>query len=120
MLFVDLWLPPHDLAAQMGYMRTWLDRHRIEASGFSLEDSVARVAFRKKLQADAFALQFGGQVFPIAHEPGNGGVSETLPIVAPLPTSAVALAAASRESSLSVSGQSDENEVRVYVAADGC
>ena len=104
MLFVDLWIPPDDFAAQMGDMRIWLDRHQIKTSGFSLKDSIARVAFRQKMQAEAFALQFGGRVFPIADKPGNGELSETLPIAAPLPALAVALAAARRETSLSVSG----------------
>jgi hypothetical protein len=119
MLFVDLWLPLANLAAQMGSMRIWLDRHGIETSGFSLTDNIARVAFREKLQAEAFALQFGGRVFPIANKRGDGELSETLPIAAPLSALAAAVAAARRANSSSNSGRSGDNEVRAYVAENG-
>jgi hypothetical protein len=80
MSFVDLRVLPHDLGRQMGDMRIWLDRHNVETLGFFLAKSIARLKFREKLQAEAFALQFGGRVLPVRDEPGNGKVPETLPI----------------------------------------
>src|ERR1051325_4644845 len=85
MPFVDLRILPDDLGRQMGDMRIWLDRHKAETSGFSITKSIARLEFREKLQAEAFALQFGGRVLPVPDQPGNGKLPETLPIVvAPL------------------------------------
>ena len=80
MLIVDLRLRMHDLAAQMADMRIWLDHHSIEASAFSLTNSIACLAFREELQAEAFALQFGGRVRPISDEPGNREPRESIPI----------------------------------------
>lgn len=70
MFFVDLLLPRHDLAEQLGEMRIWLDRHNVETSGFLLKGAVARLAFRVKPQAEAFAVRFAGGVIaapPIRH-----------------------------------------------------
>jgi hypothetical protein len=85
MLTVDLWLPRRDLATQMANMRIWLDQHDVETSGFSLANNIASLAFRVRLQAEAFALQFGGSVLPDPEpeEGRNGDLWETLPIVGP-------------------------------------
>ena len=62
MFFVDLRLAPHDLAAQMGDMRIWLDRHMVEASGFLVKGAMARLAFRVKDAAEGFASRFAGRM----------------------------------------------------------
>jgi hypothetical protein len=62
MFFVDLRPPPHNLAAQMGDMRIWLDRHKVETSGFRVEGAMARLAFRVKGEAEGFALRFAGRM----------------------------------------------------------
>ena len=70
MFVVDLRLPPDDLACQMGDMRVWLDRHRVETSSFFYEEGihfgVARLAFSVKREAEAFAEQFADRVAPNA------------------------------------------------------
>ena len=59
MFVVDLRLPPDDLVSQMSAIRVWLDGHGFETSGFSYEEgsdcAVARLAFRVRLEAEAFA-----------------------------------------------------------------
>jgi|HubBroStandDraft_6_1064221.scaffolds.fasta_scaffold758370_1 hypothetical protein len=62
MFFVDLRVPPHDLADHMGDMRIWLDRHKVEASGFRVEGALARLAFRVKAEAEGFASRFAGRM----------------------------------------------------------
>ena len=59
---VHLQLPQNNLAAQMGAMRTWLDRYNVEPSGFSYRQGisclVACLEFRVKRQAEAFSAWF--------------------------------------------------------------
>jgi hypothetical protein len=62
MFFVDLRVPPHDLADQMGDMRIWLDRHKVEASGFRVEGTLARLTFRVEAEAEGFASRFAGRM----------------------------------------------------------
>ncbi len=62
MFLVDLRIARHDLAAQMGDMRTWLDRHKVEASGFFIKGAMARLGFRVKDEAESFALRFAGRM----------------------------------------------------------
>ena len=68
MFVVDLRLPPDDLVSQMSAIRVWLDGHGFETSGFSYEEgsdcAVARLAFRVRLEAEAFAGQFAGRLAP--------------------------------------------------------
>jgi hypothetical protein len=66
MFFVDLRLPPHDLAAKMGDMRIWLDKHHIETSGFFVKEetgcTMARLAFGGRREAEHFASRFTGRM----------------------------------------------------------
>ena len=68
MFTVALRLPPDDLACHMSDMRVWFDGHRVETSGFSYEEgsdcAVARLVFRVKPEAEAFAGQFAGRLIP--------------------------------------------------------
>ena len=62
MFFVDLRLPPRDLAARMNDMRMWLDRHEIETADFVVKGATARLAFRVSENAEAFATRFAGRI----------------------------------------------------------
>jgi hypothetical protein len=62
MFFVDLRIPRHELAAQMGDMRIWLDRQKIETAGFFMAGALARLAFKNAPQAEAFAVRFAGSM----------------------------------------------------------
>jgi hypothetical protein len=77
MFFVDLRLPPHDLPAQMGDMRIWLDRHEVETSEFLVKGAMARLAFRVKPQAEAFAVRFADRMIPRPADPGQANHSAT-------------------------------------------
>ena len=52
----------------MSDIRVWLDGHRVETSGFSYEEgsdcAVARLVFRVKPEAEAFAGRFAGRLIP--------------------------------------------------------
>jgi len=111
MPFVDLPILPHDLGHQMGDMRIWLDRHKVETSGFSITKSIARLEFREELHAEAFAYQFGGRVLPVPDQPGNGKLPENLPIVVtPLIASAERRPANRRQISPPRYGRSERHE----------
>jgi hypothetical protein len=62
MFFVDLRIPRHELAAQMGDMRIWLDRQKIETAGFLIKGALASLAFNGAMQAEAFTVRFGGSM----------------------------------------------------------
>ena len=66
MFTVALQLPPDDLACHMSDIRVWLDGHRVETSGFSYEEGsdCARLVFRVKPEAEAFAGRFAGRLIP--------------------------------------------------------
>ena len=72
MFFVDLRLPPRDLATQMSDMRVWLDRHKVETSGFLVKGAMARLAFRASRHAEAFAARFAGRIIPNPPNPIRG------------------------------------------------
>ena len=66
MVFVELRLSLLDLLGDMADMRIWLDRYRVDSSGFSCLDHpdgmLAHVAFKKQSEAEAFAARFAGRV----------------------------------------------------------
>ena len=75
MFLVHLQLPPNDLAAQMGDMRIWLDRHNVGTSGFSYREGIgcamACLEFRLKCQADAFSAWFFNRGVPAKYRFGQ-------------------------------------------------
>lgn len=87
MFFVDLRLPPRDLAAQMGDMRVWLDRHEIDTARFLVNGAMARLGFSDRQHAEAFAARFAGLITPdpliSENEAGRPDRNETgAPVVA--------------------------------------
>jgi hypothetical protein len=66
MVFVELRLNSLDLLSYMADMRVWLDGHCIETAGFSYREHIdratARVAFKMRAQAEAFAARFSGRI----------------------------------------------------------
>jgi hypothetical protein len=66
MFFIQVRLNSLDLSDHMSQMRTWLDANGIETAGFSyrerIDRAVARVAFKAKTEAGAFAGRFAGRV----------------------------------------------------------
>ena len=64
MFFVDLRLPPRDLAAPMAEMRIWLDRRGIETAKFRVEGAMTRLGFSDRRHAEAFAARFAGLITP--------------------------------------------------------
>lgn len=78
MFFVDLRLPPRDLASQMRDVRIWLDRHKVETSGFLVRGAMARLGFSASRHAEAFAAQFAGRIIPAPRSgTGRGGPAAT-------------------------------------------
>ena len=75
MVFVEVWLNSLDLPRDLADMHTWLDKNAVDTTGFSYREQVdrmlARIAFRTKAGADAFAACFAGRVVSdIAPSPG--------------------------------------------------
>jgi hypothetical protein len=66
MVFVEVRLNSVNLLRDMADMRIWLDRYRIDGTGFSClshpDGMLARVTFKKQSQAEAFAARFAGRV----------------------------------------------------------
>jgi hypothetical protein len=76
MVFVEVWLDSSDLPSDLADMRTWLDKNAVDTTGFSYREQVdrilARIAFRTKAGAEAFAACFAGRVVSdIAPSPGR-------------------------------------------------
>lgn len=67
MFFVQVRLNSLDLLAHMSQMRIWLDANGVETAGFSyrelIDRTIARVAFKARTEAEAFAARFAGRVF---------------------------------------------------------
>jgi hypothetical protein len=66
MFFVQVRMNSLDLSHDMGQMRMWLDANRIDTTGFSyrelIDRAIARVAFKARTEAEAFAARFAGRV----------------------------------------------------------
>jgi hypothetical protein len=66
MVFVEVRLNSLDLPSDLADMRTWLDKNGVDTAGFSYREQVdrmlARIAFRTKAGAEAFAARFAGRV----------------------------------------------------------
>ena len=66
MVVVEARLNSLDLPSLMAEMRVWLDDHDIDTAGFSygeyIDRATARIAFRMRVQAAAFAARFSGRV----------------------------------------------------------
>jgi hypothetical protein len=66
MVFVEMRLNSLDLLSHMADMRIWLDRNCVNDTGFSYKDDfdrvLARVAFNRQSEAEAFAARFAGRV----------------------------------------------------------
>ncbi len=66
MVFVEVRLSSLDLSSHMADMRVWLDRNCVDSAGFSYREHIdratARVAFKMRAQAEAFAARFSGRI----------------------------------------------------------
>ena len=62
---VDIHVRPGELSGKMSEMRSWLDEHRFEPSGFSCHDKsfglLVSIKFRVAQEARAFAECFDGR-----------------------------------------------------------
>jgi hypothetical protein len=69
MMFVEVRLSSLELLSHMAEMRVWLDGKSIDAAGFSYKEHIdratARVAFKKRSEAEAFAARFSGRIIRI-------------------------------------------------------
>lgn len=66
MVVVEVQLNPLDQSSLMAEMRVWLDDHDIDTAGFSCREHIdratARLAFKMRAQAEAFAARFSGHI----------------------------------------------------------
>jgi hypothetical protein len=66
MVFVEVRLNSLDLPGDVAEMRAWLDNNAVDTAGFYYREQVdrmlARIAFRAKAGAEAFAARFAGRV----------------------------------------------------------
>ena len=76
MMFVEMRLNALELLSHMGEMRAWLDSKSIDTAGFSYEEhsdrATARVVFKMRPEAEAFAVRFSGR---IVHSAPTGGAN---------------------------------------------
>ncbi len=74
MVFVELPLSSLDLFGHMAEMRIWLDSNRVDTAGFSYRQHIDRarawVAFKVRVEAEAFAGHFAGRVIWDTASPG--------------------------------------------------
>lgn len=70
MTFVEMHLNSLDLLSHMAEMRVWLDSKSIDTAGFSYEEhidrAIARVVFKMRAEAEAFAARFSGRIVHLA------------------------------------------------------
>ena len=69
MMFVEVRVSSLELLSHMAEMRVWLDSRSIDAARFSynqhVERAIARVAFKNRGEAEAFAARFSGRIIRI-------------------------------------------------------
>ena len=70
MMFVEMQLNSLDLLSHMAEMRVWLDSRSVDIARFSyqkhIDRATARVVFRTRAEAEAFAARFSARIVHLA------------------------------------------------------